>query len=77
MQFVFDRFDEGSPAGFDDVLMHADRGPGLVLVLKFDEDAHLGSCAGLGIDDAHFIIGKTDLGDRRERFRGNREAATQ
>ena len=63
MQFILDRFDEGLPTGFNDVLVNADRGPALGLVLEFDEDAHLGGGPGLGIDDAHFIIREMDLVD--------------
>ena len=67
-QFVFDGFDEGFPAGFNDVFIHADSRPGFFLILEFDKNTNLGCRAGLGINNTHFIIGEMNLIDLRIKF---------
>jgi hypothetical protein len=68
MQFILDGFDEGFPAGFDDVLVNTDRGPGFLLILEFGENADLRGGPGLGINNADFIIRQADLGDGGKTF---------
>ena len=74
-QLVFDAVGQGFPGGLDDVLVHADGCPGIVLVLGFDQDAHLGGRAVLGdvgdlrlagrrqlVDDDQLLAGDADTG---------------
>mmetsp|Transcript_5756 Transcript_5756/g.23967 ORF Transcript_5756/g.23967 Transcript_5756/m.23967 type:complete len:206 (-) Transcript_5756:1524-2141(-) len=60
---VLEAVDEGVGRGGDDVAVDADGGPGLarVDVAEGDHDARRGARGGLGVEDAHLVVGDLDV----------------
>src|SRR5262249_15185299 len=55
-KLVFNRIDQGEPAGFDDVLAHADGAPDIVMIGRFDDHPDAGRRASFAVHDADFVI---------------------
>ncbi len=56
---------QGLPTGLDDVVADPDRGPAPAVVAPFDQHAHFGGGALVGIEHADFVVGQADVGDLR------------
>ena len=53
---VFDRVDQGAPAGLNDVVADTDGSPLFLTVAAEKQDASFGSCAHVAVDDADFVV---------------------
>src|ERR1700682_1744581 len=60
-ELVLDGVHEGLPGGFDDIVRHADRAPGLVAVARSDEHARLDRRALRLVEDPDLVVEQAHL----------------
>ena len=65
-QAELDRVEQGLPRGLDDVLVHADRGPGRVAVGGVDQHPRDRAGALVRVEDAHLVVGEVHALERGE-----------